>query len=934
LHSAQNGAMNGTQSPSSIDLLAAVNVRLDLLGLPKVQAVEAGQAAADALIAPLLKRQRELCRRLADRLPPVDERIEDVPRRHTSTARRAKVELASRGARSISTSPGSRANCRLPVDADDLQLRTAHELPPRQRRPAQPGATTAAPPPASSTSPRAGCRSPTTRSPSRARRSPPVLRRRAHPARPRPCAALVTSTQDEPGRVLRLAAAAPAVVAGVPGHTRGTPNGDALHRARRRWSPTSTSSSHLRQRRRSLPARRTTPRSTPSWTGHTGLVVLAPHLTTADQEGARPAPRRRRHRAPARDGMCWSDRGRALQRGQGLQGLRPRRARRHRHVIADNYFGYCKKEVKTQISYSANLLATPRRSTPAAPSSSRRLQPRPGVHQYVPRTPPTSPTSPPATRGVRAGQPGGHAPRPRQRRTRPRAGRRPSPCATARSRGRDEAYGASRCVADTTYLAPRLPGRDAKHRAPTACSGPHRHLPTPRTATSRRPSPAAASPRSRSRSGRLRVRSRPTSPTSTPTWTRSRRSSPRLQRPVRRPVVERPVDHRPLLGAERARAAVIKLFTPSRSTPRSTTPSSWRRSRRTSRSSSSSRSSGSTARVGRRLAQPLLGQPRQRPRGNRLRLDGDKIVVNMLRVGFESDGSWRLFACGPTSRPPPRCRPRTTSPRPRWCPTGGPDADRCRARYVENCEQAAVPAARRRHPPRLRQAGREATSPARHVHLQLRAADHGTPARWSRTPGASQQFTEPMAGPDPSRAASGRRRGSPPTSSARRDPRLVNGKPSKNPRYLQVRPTSPNPEATASADDGAAPAPPGLPLASRVRPAPVDIVAAGRRNNPAEPGVPPLCAYNPLHYMELPELFMEFISSMTGKSPSTTGAGSEGAMTKGPFNALPPIYDLNAAFLSFALTGYDGWLSSPGTSARRCASTTTSRCWCRSCSPG
>ena len=75
---------------------------------------------------------------------------------------------------------------------------------------------------------------------------------------------------------------------------------------------------------------------------------------------------------------------------------------------------------------------------------------------------------------------------------------------------------------------------------------------------------------------------------------------------------------------------------------------------------------------------------------------------------------------------------------------------------------------------------------------------------------------------------------------------------------------------------------------------------------------PPLCAYAPLHYMELPELFMEFISSMTGKSPSTTGAGSEGAMTKGPFNALPSVIDLNAAFLSFALTGYDGWLSSAG----------------------
>lgn len=35
-------------------------------------------------------------------------------------------------------------------------------------------------------------------------------------------------------------------------------------------------------------------------------------------------------------------------------------------------------------------------------------------------------------------------------------------------------------------------------------------------------------------------------------------------------------------------------------------------------------------------------------------------------------------------------------------------------------------------------------------------------------------------------------------------------------------------------------------------------------------------------------------------------------MTKGPFNALPSVIDLNAAFLDFALTGYDGWLSSAG----------------------
>ena len=51
---------------------------------------------------------------------------------------------------------------------------------------------------------------------------------------------------------------------------------------------------------------------------------------------------------------------------------------------------------------------------------------------------------------------------------------------------------------------------------------------------------------------------------------------------------------------------------------------------------------------------------------------------------------------------------------------------------------------------------------------------------------------------------------------------------------------------------------------------------------------------------------------MTGKSPSTTGAGSEGALTKGPFNALPAIIDLNANLLSYVLTGHDGWLSAAG----------------------
>jgi hypothetical protein len=57
---------------------------------------------------------------------------------------------------------------------------------------------------------------------------------------------------------------------------------------------------------------------------------------------------------------------------------------------------------------------------------------------------------------------------------------------------------------------------------------------------------------------------------------------------------------------------------------------------------------------------------------------------------------------------------------------------------------------------------------------------------------------------------------------------------------------------------------------------------------------------------------MDFVASLTGKSPSTTGAGSEGALTKGPFNALPPVHDLNAALVSFILTDLAVFSSAAG----------------------
>jgi hypothetical protein len=75
--------------------------------------------------------------------------------------------------------------------------------------------------------------------------------------------------------------------------------------------------------------------------------------------------------------------------------------------------------------------------------------------------------------------------------------------------------------------------------------------------------------------------------------------------------------------------------------------------------------------------------------------------------------------------------------------------------------------------------------------------------------------------------------------------------------------------------------------------------------------------YSPIHYQELPELFMDFIASLTGKSPSTTGAGSEGALTKGPFNALRHRIDLNNALVSFILCGHPASPPPPATSARK-----------------
>jgi len=142
------------------------------------------------------------------------------------------------------------------------------------------------------------------------------------------------------------------------------------------------------------------------------------------------------------------------------------------------------------------------------------------------------------------------------------------------------------------------------------------------------------------------------------------------------------------------------------------------------------------------------------------------------------------------------------------------------------------------------------------------------------------------------------------------NPRIVDGKLSKNVRYLQTREDIIDPRNRYIAEIGMHIAR-SLPLNKPLY-IPVNSVLPGRKNNPAEKGIRPLAVYNPVHYQELPELFMDFICSLTGKSPSTTGAGSEGALTKAPFNALLPIIDMNNALVSFIITGYHGFTTPAG----------------------
>ncbi len=322
--------------------------------------------------------------------------------------------------------------------------------------------------------------------------------------------------------------------------------------------------------------------------------------------------------------------------------------------------------------------------------------------------------------------------------------------------------------------------------------------------------------------------------------------------------------------------------------------------------------------------------------GHELKLDGRKLIGSYLRIGLWKNGAWRTYKLRQDFIASDKVQMEDDITASTVVPAGqvkGLPAEYSAhpsLKIAENCEY------------RLFQRPDEAVHPGFDKQTEIDMSDPGLFASNFQPLSAEEMrdlteqvhlfgaFTEPMrehmleaAESENSNVCSAK-------------PRLVGGVPTKNPRYLQVRPDMAHPEGRYLAELGAR-------LYRKIsidEPCvfPVISVLSGRRNNPPDEidgkKIRPLCVFNPIHYQELPELFMDYVCSVTGKSPSTTGAGSEGALTKGPFNAIYATADLNNALVSMILTGYGGFSTAAGWIGPNCRvdhdiSLLIPEIWCR-----
>jgi hypothetical protein len=651
------------------------------------------------------------------------------------------------------------------------------------------------------------------------------------------------------------------------------------------------------------------------WTGHTGCVILAPHLTTVTKKAAGLPHYDQATERQRRDGMCWKAEDELYNGGNAFKLTARDESGVIVTLIADNYFGYCKKEVKTQLSYAANLfgLAEEEHAGGALVFPSYDLGEEFNGDILARRQPHSFLEMTTMFGDLMDVQPEGYA-----------VDKKFPDIIYVPASARFELHSQKivwtnpvtgdhsiRLSPEKTYVRPsgykikmekppgpgrqwRLVGTVAEgtycHKPCTVSGGGKSEISKPITdailtgpvfvADLKKDFDRVAELIDRDYSGRFASKTR--------------------------------TDKRSVLSDDRSLGSVIKLLTPDE---HDYTPAynAWL--------ASVPQYIKELAFVVKRYHKPewggnwrehfsvdiINGTP-----GNELKCDNRKLVTTYLRVGFDADGAWRTFGLRKDFHPAVKVQMEdditasTVVPAARLENLPEGTDKHLSIKFAQNCEQRLF-----QRPDDAVHRGYDKQAENDFIQPDNFFSNYEplTPADAKEMVADAlgfYQFTEPMQKFIREVAETGR----PDYFVCTASPRLVGGKPTKNPRYLQPRPDVVRAQETYLGEISARlrrRVPTGRPLHT-----PVTAVLPGRRNNPPEKGVRPLANYNPVHYMELPEFFMEVICSMTGKSPSTTGAGSEGALTKGPFNALPPIMDLNNALVSFILAGHNPFVTAAG----------------------
>ncbi len=653
------------------------------------------------------------------------------------------------------------------------------------------------------------------------------------------------------------------------------------------------------------------------WTGHTGGVILAPHLTTLTKRSLglphfdQATPRQRR------DGMCWQTDTELYNGGSAFKVCARDASGVIVTIIADNYFGYCKKEVKTQISYSANLygLAEEEHAGGALTYPAYDLGEEFCGNLHVQQRGYSFADVAERYASLLDVKPEGYAldrrypdilyvpedvhfDLPTQRLTWIHQGLAQSlPFRVGRTYVRPSGYKIS-------LVQP--PGHTAWHIVGTVAEGLFCHKPC-----------------TVSGGGKSEI-SKAISDAILPGPVFIADFENDLDRVVEligrdygdrfRDPARHGTDSRPILSPERSLGSVIKLLTPVdldysdeynawlRAIPRYLREIVFVVKRHYTTAWGENWRAHFSVDI-------INGQP-----GHELKCGNRKLTASYVRVGFAVDGAWRVFGLREDFHPAAKIQMEDDITASVVVPAAAlrdalPGRDGRSEKFAQNCEQQLFQrpddAIHRGYD---RTTEREMAQPGNFISnfepLNQADARELIDEAISFAPfSPAMQALVRAAATDPA---------GPEYFVSSAHPRLVNGQPSKNPRYLQVRPDLADARAVHLARMGTRlfrRLPADAPVLT-----PVDAVVPGRRNNPPEPqaNIRSLAVFNPLHYLELPELFMEYISSMTGKSPSTTGAGSEGALTKGPFNALPALLDLNAALVAQILTGHPAFLSAAG----------------------